>query len=49
MDEIMVIVCNLFRINKPSDQFSVYVNNCVTMGEEKGLFVRSVSDRISLA
>ncbi len=49
MDEVMVIVCNLFRITKPTDQFAVYVNNCVTLGEEKGLFVRSVSDRISLA
>ena len=49
MDEVMVIVCNLFHITKPTDQFAVYVNNCVTLGEEKGLFVRSVSDRISLA
>lgn len=49
MDEIMVIVCNLFRVSKPTDQFAVYINNCVTLGEEKGLFVRSVSDRISLA
>ena len=49
MDEIMVIVCNLLRVTRPTDKFAVYVNNCVTLGEEKGLFVRSVSDRISLA
>ena len=48
MEEITVIVGNLLRV-KPSDKFSVYVNDCVTLGEEKGLFVRSVSDRISLA
>ena len=49
MDEIMVIVCNLLRVTRPTDKFAVYINNCVTLGEEKGLFVRSVSDRISLA
>lgn len=49
MEEIMIIACNLFRIAKPTDKFAVYVNDCVTLGEEKGLFVRSVSDRISLA
>ncbi len=49
MDEIMVIVCNLLRVSKTTDKFAVYVNDCVTLGEEKGLFVRSVSDRISLA
>lgn len=49
MDEIMIIVCNLLRVVKPTDKFAVYVNDCVSLGEEKGLFVRSVSDRISLA
>ena len=45
----MVIVGNLLRVSKTTDKFAVYVNDCVTLGEEKGLFVRSVSDRISLA
>lgn len=49
MDEIMVIVCNLFKILRPSESFASYVNDCVSLGEERGLFVRSVSDRISLA
>jgi hypothetical protein len=49
VEEIMVILSNFLRLNKPSDKFVVYVNNCITYGEEKGLFVRSVSDRISLA
>lgn len=49
MDEIQTIVASIFRVARPSDKFVAYVNDCVTLGEEKGLFVRSVSDRISLA
>ena len=49
MDEIQTIVASVFRIARPTDKFVAYVNDCVTLGEEKGLFVRSVSDRISLA
>ncbi|MBQ5926291.1 MAG: hypothetical protein IIX01_00005, partial [Clostridia bacterium] len=48
-DEIMVIVNNLFRISRPSEKFAAFINDCITLGEEKGLFVRSVSDRIALA
>ena len=49
MDEIQTIVASIFRIAKPTDKFIALVNDCVTLGEEKGLFIRSVSDRISLA
>jgi hypothetical protein len=49
MDEIQTIVASVLRQGKPTDKFLSYVNNCVTLGEEKGLFIRSVSDRISLA
>ncbi len=49
MEEIQTIVASVFRIAKPTDKFTAYVNDCVTLGEEEGLFVRSVSDRISLA
>ena len=49
MDEIQTIVASVFRISRATDKFVAYVNDCVTLGEEKGLFVRSVSDRISLA
>ena len=49
MEEIQTIVASVFRLAKPSDTFAAYVNDCVTLGEEKGMFVRSVSDRISLA
>lgn len=49
MDEINTIVSSVLHIAKPSDKFIAYVNECVSLGEDKGLFVRSVSDRISLA
>ncbi len=49
MDEIQTIVASIWRIAKPTDKFVAFVNDCVTLGEDKGLFVRSVSDRISLA
>ncbi|MBR2646939.1 MAG: DUF4011 domain-containing protein [Clostridia bacterium] len=48
MEEIQTIVASILRVAKPSEKFAAYVNDCVTLGEEKGLFVRSVSDRISL-
>ena len=49
MEEIQTIVASMLRVGKPSDKFIAYVNECVGYGEERGLFVRSVSDRISLA
>ncbi len=49
MDEIVVIAANVLRMVKPSEKFAAYVNDCVSLGAEKGVFVRSVSDRISLA
>ncbi|MBQ8884846.1 MAG: DUF4011 domain-containing protein [Clostridia bacterium] len=49
MDEIMIIIANLFKLLRPSERFVSYVNDCISLGEERGLFVRSVSDRISLA
>ncbi len=48
-DELLVIMANLFRLQKPSEEFALFVHDCITYGEEKGLLVRSVSDRISLA
>ena len=49
MEEIVTIVSSVLRIAKPSDKMSAYINDCVSLGEERGLFVRSVSDRITLA
>ena len=49
MEEAQIIVASVLRVTKPTEKFVAYVNDCVSLGEEKGLFVRSVSDRISLA
>lgn len=49
MEEIQTVVASLLRVAKVTDKFTSYVNDCVSLGEEKGLFVRSVSDRITLA
>ena len=49
MEEVQTIVAGVLRISAPTDKFIAYVNDCVTLGEDRGLFVRSVSDRISLA
>ena len=49
MDEVQTIVASVLKVARPTDKFLAYVNECVSLGEEKGLFVRSVSDRISLA
>ena len=49
MEEIQTIVASVFRLTKISDKLAGFVNDCVSLGEERGLFVRSVSDRISLA
>ncbi|MBE7101148.1 MAG: DUF4011 domain-containing protein [Clostridiales bacterium] len=49
MEEVQTLVASLFKVARPSDKFLGFVNDCVALGEEKGLFIRSVSDRISLA
>lgn len=49
MDELIVLVAGAFRELRPTERLASYLRDCVQYGEEKGLFVRSVSDRISLA
>lgn len=49
MDEALVLIGNVFHVLRPSERFVSFVRDCVALGEDKGLFVRSVSDRISLA
>ena len=49
LDEIMVLVGNVFHVLRPGEKFLSFVRECILLGEEKGIFVRSISDRISLA
>ena len=49
MDEVSALVTGVCPDVKPDEKFQSFLRDCVSYGEEKGLFVRSVSDRISLA
>jgi hypothetical protein len=49
VDEIVTLCASILRVSKPTDKFAAFINDCVTLGEDKGMFVRSVSDRITLA
>ena len=49
VDEIRVIVASVLKIARPSEKFALYVNDCISYAEKRGLFVRSVADRITLA
>ncbi len=48
LEELTTLVAGIFKLRQ-SEQLSVFVRDCVSYGEERGIFVRSVSDRISLA
>ena len=49
VDEIVTLCASILRVSKLSEKFSLFINDCISLGEDKGLFVRSVSDRITLA
>ncbi len=48
-DELTALLGNVFADLRSGERFLAFLQSCITYGEEKGLFVRSVSDRISLA
>ena len=47
-DELVPLVCAELKIARPSDKLTEFIGECVSLGVEKNLFVRSISDRISL-
>ena len=49
MDELCALFAGVFPSVKQGERFSAFLRDCISYGEEKGIFVRSVSDRISLA
>ncbi len=49
MDELCALLADVFPAVKQGERFQSFLRDCISYGEEKGLFVRSVSDRISLA
>ncbi|MGN1077484.1 MAG: hypothetical protein ACI4ST_03120, partial [Candidatus Gallimonas sp.] len=48
MDELTSLAAAVLGC-RASEKFAAFLRDCVAYGEEKGLLVRSVSDRISLA
>ncbi len=49
MDELAAVVAGEWKDIRMNERFAAFLRECVAYGEEKGLFVRSVSDRVSLA
>ncbi len=47
-DELIIAVQREFKVARISDKFSVFINMCIDYGASKGIFVRSISDKISL-
>ncbi len=48
MDELLALMGGVFHV-RTDEKFAAFVRDCLSFGEQKGLLVRSVSDRISLA
>ena len=49
VDELVSAVCEELKIARPSDKFVDFIHECVQLGVSRSLFIRSISDRISLA
>ena len=47
-DELLVCVQREFKVHRLSDKFASFISSCVDWGVQKGIFIRSVSDKISL-
>ena len=49
MDELCALFAGVLPAVRQGERFQSFLRDCIAYGEEKGIFVRSVSDRISLA
>ena len=47
-DELTAAVQRELKVPRLSDRFSAFINSCIDYGASKGIFVRSISDKISL-
>ena len=47
-DELTVAVQRELNVPRLSDKFAAFINACIDYGASKGIFVRSISDKISL-
>ena len=48
-DELAAAVCAAFGVQRPGDKLLRFAADCIEWGVQRAVFVRSVSDRISLA
>jgi hypothetical protein len=48
-DELIALAEKQCKIARPSDKLSLFFASCIDEGVKKGLFIRSISDKISLA
>ncbi len=48
LDELLVCLAGAFRVRR-TERLAAFVRDCIAYGEQKGILVRSVSDRIALA
>ncbi len=48
-DELDAMVCAELKVTRPSDKLIAFIHECVDLGVSQTLFVRSISDRISLS
>ncbi len=47
-DELVRSVCAELKVARPGDKLIEFIGECVSLGVERSVFLRSVSDRISL-
>ncbi len=47
-DELIAMVIKELKIPRSTDKYTSYINSCIDEGVSEGLFIRSISDKISL-
>jgi hypothetical protein len=48
-DELIILASKQLKITRPSDKLTLFFGACLDEGVRQGLFIRSISDKISLA
>lgn len=47
-DELLAVTADVLKV-RPTEKFSSFLRDCIAYGSDRGILLRSVSDRISLA
>ena len=48
-DELITMVLKELKVPRTSDKLVAFVSGCIDEGVKRGIFIRSISDKISLA